>query len=87
MQVGHFYSAQNASKLVTLETHIRANSELGKLIVSNIDWIQLTIRPVRAFPVAKDTDILHPSKLDNTTNKFSQQHRSRGNNIKILDIT
>ena len=42
MKVGHLYTAQCASKLQTLVTHIRANSELGKLLITNINWIQLT---------------------------------------------
>ena len=39
--IPHLYALQGMQKLTTLINHIRANTELGQLFLTNINWIQL----------------------------------------------
>ena len=39
--IPHLYALQGMQKLTTMINHIRANTELGQLFLTNINWIQL----------------------------------------------
>ena len=41
--IPHLYAIQGAMKLKTLFNNIQSQSELGKLLIININWLKLTV--------------------------------------------